>query len=156
MLYVSFSRYYIYIVQQSVEKSYVTMSVVVYPIFSFTFWELAFSTLLCNLQRQRANDCHRRRLPAWSVTEHLFICLCQYVCQGGCMCVSVCAFATLKSSWMGFDKWHAALQKAGVRWLTNSGYVDNWDVTEGDSGVSLCQLGALGVIHYPVKPDNKT
>lgn len=41
---------------------------------------------------------------------------------------------------MVFDKWHAALQKAAVRWLTNSGFVDNWDIAEGDVGLHSCQL----------------
>lgn len=122
--------------------------------FLFTFWELSFCILLCNSRchLKWAVDHLRWRLPAWSVTVYTFVHLPLSVCVR--VCVLVCVFvAGFKSSWMVFDKWHAALQKAAVRWLTNSGFVDNWDIAEGDLGLHSCQLEADCVICYPVRAD---
>lgn len=72
------------------------------------------------------------------------------------VCVCVRALAGFKLSQIGSDKWHAPLQKAGVRRLCNSGYADNWDIAEGDSGLHSVswKQAALHVILSGL--DNKT
>lgn len=55
-------------------------------------------------------------------------CDCVHICSSIFVrvCVYVCfCLVGFKSFWMVFDKWHATLQKAAVKGLTNSGIIDN-------------------------------
>lgn len=67
------------------------------------------------------------------------------------MCVSVhisanvhVVVAGLKPSRMVFDKWQAALQKAAMRWLTNSRFGNNWELGLLSAGDSVYLLPCQG------------
>lgn len=92
---------------------------------------LAFCTLQCNSQ------CHLKWALDSNKAAHLTV--YTFVCLSLSMSVYMHVYgwwlAGLKSLWICSDKWHAALQKAGARWLSKSGYANNWDGTGGDASL---------------------